>query len=97
MELFVVFLLEQIGALLNPEEEIDIIALAIADMAEESIPCAGPIPADTLFNRAFNLGEFNGIVTMYHDQGQIALKLLGFEKGVSIEGGTLPQCHLVSK
>ena len=75
-------------------EEIDIIAPAIAEMAEESIPCVGPIPADTLFNRAFNLGEFDGIVTMYHDQGQIALKLLGFEKGVSIEGG-LP-CPLMT-
>ncbi len=35
----------------------------------------------------FNYGEFDGIVTMYHDQGQIALKLLGFEEGVSIQGG----------
>ncbi len=68
-------------------EEIDIIAPAVAEMNAEGIPCTGPISADTLFNRAFNLGEFDGIVTMYHDQGQIALKLLGFEEGVSIQGG----------
>ena len=68
-------------------EEIDVIAPAVKELAEEGIPCAGPISADTLFNRAFNHGEFDGIVTMYHDQGQIALKLLGFEKGVSIQGG----------
>ncbi len=75
-------------------EELDIIGPAVEEMAAEGMPCAGPISADTLFNRAFNYGEFDGIVTMYHDQGQIALKLLGFEKGVSIEGG-LP-CPLVT-
>lgn len=75
-------------------EEIDLIGPAVREMNEEGIPCTGPISADTLFNRAFNHGEFDGIVTMYHDQGQIALKLLGFEEGVSIEGG-LP-CPLVT-
>lgn len=75
-------------------EEIDIIAPAVKEMETEGIFCAGPISADTLFNRAFNHEEFDGIVTMYHDQGQIALKLLGFEYGVSIEGG-LP-CPLVT-
>lgn len=68
-------------------EEVDVIAPAVRELAEEGIPCTGPISADTLFNRAFNHGEFDGIVTMYHDQGQIALKLLGFEQGVSIQGG----------
>lgn len=68
-------------------EEIDVIMPAVQELSEEGIPCAGPISADTLFNRAFNYNEFDGIVTMYHDQGQIALKLLGFEKGVSIQGG----------
>ncbi len=32
-------------------------------------------------------GEFHGVVTMYHDQGQIATKLLGFDRGVTIMGG----------
>src|SRR5690625_7607687 len=32
-------------------------------------------------------GEFDGVVTMYHDQGQIALKLMGFDQGVTVQGG----------
>lgn len=46
----------------------------------------GPFPADTLFKQAFD-GRFNAVVTMYHDQGQIALKLKGFERGITIGGG----------
>ena len=40
----------------------------------------GPFPADTIFLRA-KAGKLDGIVTMYHDQGQIATKLLGFDVG----------------
>jgi len=32
-------------------------------------------------------GDYDGDVTMYHDQGQIALKLLGFNRGVTVAGG----------
>ena len=32
-------------------------------------------------------GEFDGVVMMYHDQGQIATKLLGFSKGVTVTAG----------
>ena len=32
-------------------------------------------------------GGYDGVVTMYHDQGQIAMKLLGFEQGVTVHGG----------
>ena len=32
-------------------------------------------------------GELDAIVTMYHDQGQIAIKLLGFSRGVTVQGG----------
>ena len=46
----------------------------------------GPLPADTLFIAA-KRGDFDGVVTMYHDQGQIALKLLGFDRGVTLAGG----------
>jgi 4-hydroxy-L-threonine phosphate dehydrogenase PdxA len=31
--------------------------------------------------------NYDGIVTMYHDQGQIALKLIGFDGGVTVQGG----------
>ncbi|MES1261499.1 MAG: 4-hydroxythreonine-4-phosphate dehydrogenase PdxA, partial [Acidobacteriota bacterium] len=50
------------------------------------IPVSGPWPADTLFIAA-RRGDFDGVVTMYHDQGQIATKLLGFERGVTLQAG----------
>lgn len=68
-------------------EEIDHIAPAV-ELAREidGIDVKGPYPSDTLFIKARD-GEFDGVVTMYHDQGQIAVKLLGFDKGVTVQGG----------
>jgi 4-hydroxythreonine-4-phosphate dehydrogenase len=67
-------------------EEIDIIEPAVRELIAQGFPVQGPFPADTIFLKA-RAGEFDAIVTMYHDQGQIALKLLGFSKGVTVEGG----------
>lgn len=67
-------------------EEIDIIAPAIKAAREMGIDASGPYPSDITFIKAFN-GEFDGVVTMYHDQGQIALKLKGFDEGITIAGG----------
>ncbi len=67
-------------------EEIDVIIPTIKKMNEEGINATGPYPSDILFIKAFN-GEFDGVVTMYHDQGQIALKLKGFDQGITIAGG----------
>lgn len=67
-------------------EEIDIIAPAVARLNAAGLPVVGPYPADTIFLKARD-GELDAIVTMYHDQGQIALKLLGFSKGVTVQGG----------
>ena len=67
-------------------EEIDIIEPAISEMNAEGLPVSGPFPADTIFLKARD-GEYDAIVTMYHDQGQIAIKLLGFERGVTVQGG----------
>ena len=67
-------------------EEIEIIAPAIAHASRRGIACKGPYPADTVFLKAFG-GEFDGVLTMYHDQGQIATKLKGFARGVTITGG----------
>ena len=50
------------------------------------IAADGPFPSDTVFVRARN-GDFDAVVTMYHDQGQIAMKLLGFAEGVTVLGG----------
>ncbi|MFY0476828.1 4-hydroxythreonine-4-phosphate dehydrogenase PdxA [Achromobacter marplatensis] len=67
-------------------EEVDIIAPAVRQLNEEGLAVQGPFPADTIFLRA-QAGEFQAIVTMYHDQGQIAIKLLGFSRGVTVQGG----------
>jgi len=67
-------------------EEIDIIAPAVKELNDEGVPVAGPFPADTIFLKARD-GEYEAIVTMYHDQGQIAIKLMGFSQGVTVQGG----------
>ena len=65
-------------------EEIDVIGPAVEAAKGRGLPAVGPFPADTIFLRA---REFDGIVTMYHDQGQIAMKLMGFSRGVTVHGG----------
>ena len=71
-------------------EEIDTIVPAVAALQARSWPTEapfhGPFPADTIFLKA-QAGEYQAIVTMYHDQGQIAIKLLGFSRGVTVQGG----------
>jgi 4-hydroxythreonine-4-phosphate dehydrogenase len=67
-------------------EEIDIIAPAVAQLRASGFPVDGPFPADTIFLKARD-GLYQAIVTMYHDQGQIAIKLMGFSKGVTVQGG----------
>jgi 4-hydroxythreonine-4-phosphate dehydrogenase len=68
-------------------EEIDMIAPTVKKVAASGIDCRGPFPADTLYIRALQKGEFDGVVSMYHDQGQIATKLHGFNRGVTVTGG----------
>jgi 4-hydroxy-L-threonine phosphate dehydrogenase PdxA len=67
-------------------EEIELIAPAVAKAASRGIHCRGPFPADTVFLKAF-AGDYDGVLTMYHDQGQIATKLKGFNRGVTVTGG----------
>ena len=67
-------------------EEIDIIAPAVEQLRATGFPVDGPFPADTIFLKAQD-GQYQAIVTMYHDQGQIAIKLMGFSKGVTVQGG----------
>ncbi|HEX6635473.1 MAG TPA: 4-hydroxythreonine-4-phosphate dehydrogenase PdxA [Usitatibacter sp.] len=67
-------------------EEIEIIAPAVAAAAARGIACKGPFPADTVFIKGFG-DEFDGVLSMYHDQGQIATKLKGFNRGVTVTGG----------
>ena len=71
-------------------EEIDTIEPAVQALRARQWPTPdpfhGPFPADTIFLKA-QAGEYQAIVTMYHDQGQIAIKLLGFSRGVTVQGG----------
>ena len=67
-------------------EEIDVIAPAVARAAARGIRCKGPFAADTVFLKAF-AGEYDGVLSMYHDQGQIATKLKGFNRGVTVTAG----------
>jgi 4-hydroxythreonine-4-phosphate dehydrogenase len=67
-------------------EEIDVIAPAVEAGKREGICAEGPFPADTIFLRARS-GAFDAVLTMYHDQGQIAMKLMGFDRGVTLLGG----------
>ncbi len=73
------------GGLLGTEE-VTVIGPAIQKASANGADVRGPFPADTLFIAA-RRGDFDGVVTMYHDQGQIALKLLRFDRGVTLAGG----------
>jgi 4-hydroxythreonine-4-phosphate dehydrogenase len=68
------------------DEEATIIAPAVREAREQGLDASGPWPCDTLFVRARH-GEFDGVVAMYHDQGHIALKLLGEGRAVNISAG----------
>jgi 4-hydroxythreonine-4-phosphate dehydrogenase len=73
-------------------EEIDEIEPAVLAAKAQGILCEGPFPSDTVFLRA-RRGDFDAVQTMYHDQGQIAMKLIGFDKGVTLIGGyAFPVC-----
>lgn len=68
------------------DEEARIIAPAVERARETGLEIAGPLPADTLIRRAV-YGEFDAVVAMYHDQGHIPFKLLGFDQAVNITLG----------
>lgn len=67
-------------------EEIELIGPVVAEMAAKGFNVKGPYPADTVYLKAF-AGDFDGVVAMYHDQGQIATKLRGFNRGVTVTAG----------
>lgn len=73
------------NGLLGDEEE-EIIIPAIQQLKENGILAFGPYPADSFFTNK-NLGNFDGILSMYHDQGLTAFKTLSFEDGVNFTAG----------
>lgn len=68
-------------------EDMEEIVPAVKAAQEEGINVQGPIAPDTVFHRAANKGEFDIVVVMYHDQGHIPLKVLGFSTGVNVTVG----------
>ena len=67
-------------------EEIEVIGPAVGAARARGIDALGPFPADTVFVRA-RWDGFHGVVSMFHDQCQIAMKLLGFDRGVTVLAG----------
>jgi 4-hydroxythreonine-4-phosphate dehydrogenase len=68
------------------DEEQRVIGPAVAAGLAEGLPLTGPLPCDTLMHRAAS-GEFDAVVAMVHDQGHIALKLLGLHHAVNVTLG----------
>ncbi|PJG82509.1 4-hydroxythreonine-4-phosphate dehydrogenase PdxA [Caviibacterium pharyngocola] len=74
------------NGMFGDEDEKEIVP-AIKAAQAKGFNVTGPVPPDTLFHRAANLNEFDMVVVMYHDQGHIPIKLLGFDTGVNVTVG----------
>ena len=67
-------------------EDEDVLLPAVERAQARQMAVTGPVPSDTVFVRALK-GEFDAVLTMFHDQGQIAMKLIGFDRGVTLIAG----------
>ncbi len=67
-------------------EEVDAIAPAVIDAQRDGIDVAGPIGADSVFYLALK-GKFDAVISLYHDQGHIATKMVDFERTISLTIG----------
>lgn len=67
-------------------EEIEAIEPAIADARACGLRVSGPVPADSVFHMA-KIGRYDAVLSLYHDQGHIAAKMLDFERTVSVTLG----------
>ncbi|MFY0635241.1 MAG: 4-hydroxythreonine-4-phosphate dehydrogenase PdxA [Vannielia sp.] len=67
-------------------EDEDVLLPAVQKAQARQMAVTGPVPSDTVFVRALK-GEFDAVMTMFHDQGQIAMKLIGFDRGVTLIAG----------
>lgn len=68
------------------DEEIYEIHPAVEQLRKDGFSVAGPLPADSVFHQAL-LGQYDAVVSLYHDQGHIATKMIDFEKTISITCG----------
>lgn len=73
------------GGLFGEEDDREI-APAVALARAEGIDAHGPVPADTVFHRAYE-GSFDLVVAQYHDQGHIPIKLVAFDTAVNVSLG----------
>ena len=67
-------------------EEIEAIKPAIEDARSQGLHVSGPVPADSVFHMA-RIGRYDAVLSLYHDQGHIAAKMMDFEKTVSVTLG----------
>jgi 4-phospho-D-threonate 3-dehydrogenase / 4-phospho-D-erythronate 3-dehydrogenase len=67
-------------------EEIEAIKPAIAAARARGMTVSGPVPADSVFHMA-RIGRYDAVLSLYHDQGHIAAKMMDFEKTVSVTLG----------
>lgn len=67
-------------------EEIEGIKPAIAAARAKGLTISGPVPADSVFHLA-RIGRYDAVLSLYHDQGHIAAKMMDFEKTVSVTLG----------
>ncbi|MFO1499927.1 MAG: 4-hydroxythreonine-4-phosphate dehydrogenase PdxA [Verrucomicrobiota bacterium] len=63
-------------------EELETIGPAVRAARARGIDAIGPLAADTLFYYAYR-GDYDAVVAMYHDQGLVPLKMIGFERGIN--------------
>ena len=73
------------GVLIGNDEELEL-SPAVKEAQANGINVEGPIPADTIFNRAIK-GEYDAVLAMYHDQGHIAIKVYNWAKSISVNLG----------
>lgn len=67
-------------------EEVDHVIPAVREAKARGIDIEGPIGADSVFYQALN-GRYDAVLSLYHDQGHIATKMVDFERTISITNG----------
>ncbi len=68
------------------DEEVREISPAVEECTAEGLNVIGPIPGDSVFAMALK-GRYDGVLSMYHDQGHIATKTVDFERTISLTIG----------
>lgn len=68
------------------DEEVRVVAPAVAALRDEGILAEGPYAGDTIFNRVQS-GALDAVIAMYHDQGLIPVKLLAWDRAVNVTMG----------